>query len=260
MFYSKVTTAAHEDARICRLGVCAAARAVAPVPLARGCILRILGVAGHGCWAAQGRFGRSRFVLTSFPLCRPLLLQVLFVKKGELAQVWIAAHWERKLKKTQVAGVDIQLSAEQISNPVRRRPWRASLCCTGVLTRCSFWRCGVRARCACAHAGRTAGSARVGPAAAGPCAHLLAQSAVPARRRQHRPHQDQGGLLQEEAQNRRHRRGLPARLLRSEKAAADDVSPCVVCRPRWVRAIRSTLPTRTRLATSTLTFPISTTS
>lgn len=41
----------------------------------------------------------------------------MFVKKGPLSKVWIAAHFHRKLTKPVVQGTDINLSAKSISDP-----------------------------------------------------------------------------------------------------------------------------------------------
>lgn len=41
----------------------------------------------------------------------------MFVKKGPLAKVWIAAHFHRKLNKAHVQGTDINLSAKSILDP-----------------------------------------------------------------------------------------------------------------------------------------------
>lgn len=41
----------------------------------------------------------------------------MFVKKGPLSKVWIAAHFHRKLNKTHVLGTDIDVSAKSILDP-----------------------------------------------------------------------------------------------------------------------------------------------
>jgi cohesin complex subunit SCC1 len=41
----------------------------------------------------------------------------MFVKKGPLSKVWIAAHFQRKLTKTLVQGTDINISAKSILDP-----------------------------------------------------------------------------------------------------------------------------------------------
>jgi len=41
----------------------------------------------------------------------------IFVKKGPLSKVWLAAHWQRRLTKAHVNGTDIDLSAKTILDP-----------------------------------------------------------------------------------------------------------------------------------------------
>jgi hypothetical protein len=42
---------------------------------------------------------------------------VVLSKKGSLAKVWLAAHWERKLSKSQFLQTNIQSSVGKISFP-----------------------------------------------------------------------------------------------------------------------------------------------
>jgi cohesin complex subunit SCC1 len=39
--------------------------------------------------------------------------QVLLSKKGPLAKIWLAAHWDRKLTKQAIASTDIKAVVEQ---------------------------------------------------------------------------------------------------------------------------------------------------
>lgn len=41
----------------------------------------------------------------------------VLAKKGPLARVWLAAHWEKKLSKTHVFETDLQSSIESIISP-----------------------------------------------------------------------------------------------------------------------------------------------
>lgn len=50
----------------------------------------------------------------------------MFVKKGPLSKVWIAAHFQRKLNKTHVIGTDISLSAKSILDPTVQLALRLS--------------------------------------------------------------------------------------------------------------------------------------
>ncbi|ELP93551.1 cohesin subunit rad21, putative [Entamoeba invadens IP1] len=43
--------------------------------------------------------------------------QVVLTKKGPLAKVWIAAHWEGKLTKQQILQVDLREAANAVANP-----------------------------------------------------------------------------------------------------------------------------------------------
>lgn len=49
---------------------------------------------------------------------RNIYSQLLNFKKGPLAKVWLAAHWERKLSKTQFLQTNIQTSVGKYSNIV----------------------------------------------------------------------------------------------------------------------------------------------
>jgi hypothetical protein len=43
--------------------------------------------------------------------------QLLLAKKGPLAKVWMAAHWDKKLTKQAIVSADIRTSAEQLKKP-----------------------------------------------------------------------------------------------------------------------------------------------
>ena len=43
--------------------------------------------------------------------------QIILAKKGPLANIWLAAHWDKKLNKGQIFQANIQRSVENIVNP-----------------------------------------------------------------------------------------------------------------------------------------------
>ena len=42
---------------------------------------------------------------------------VVLAKKGSLGSIWLAAHWDKKLKKIEIFNTDIQLCVDNIVNP-----------------------------------------------------------------------------------------------------------------------------------------------
>ena len=41
--------------------------------------------------------------------------EYVLTKKGAFAKIWLAAHWDRKLTKTQIAETDIEEAVKQIT-------------------------------------------------------------------------------------------------------------------------------------------------
>ncbi|ESO05932.1 hypothetical protein HELRODRAFT_63885 [Helobdella robusta] len=52
--------------------------------------------------------------------------QIFLIKKGPLAKIWLAAHWEKKLTKSQIFETDIENSVEAIVRPQVRLALRTS--------------------------------------------------------------------------------------------------------------------------------------
>ena len=50
----------------------------------------------------------------------------LLAKKGPLAKVWLAAHWEKKLTKTHIFETDLKVSVEAIVHPKVKLALRTS--------------------------------------------------------------------------------------------------------------------------------------
>ncbi|RQM28281.1 hypothetical protein B5M09_012469 [Aphanomyces astaci] len=44
--------------------------------------------------------------------------QLILAKKGPLGQVWLAAHWDKKLTKATITAADVGQAADSIANPV----------------------------------------------------------------------------------------------------------------------------------------------
>jgi len=44
--------------------------------------------------------------------------QLILAKKGPLGQVWLAAHWDKKLNKAAIYAADVGEAAASIANPV----------------------------------------------------------------------------------------------------------------------------------------------
>lgn len=49
----------------------------------------------------------------------------VLAKKGPLAKVWLAAHWDKKLTKAHVFETDVSATVEDIISP-KVRDWRIS--------------------------------------------------------------------------------------------------------------------------------------
>lgn len=43
--------------------------------------------------------------------------QFILAKKGPLAKIWLAAHWESKLSKAQIQETDLSSAAHEIAKP-----------------------------------------------------------------------------------------------------------------------------------------------
>ena len=58
----------------------------------------------------------------------PIMFYHAFIlqKKGPLARVWLAAHWEKKLSKALVFDTDVQVSVESIISPKLKMALRTS--------------------------------------------------------------------------------------------------------------------------------------
>lgn len=41
---------------------------------------------------------------------------IILAKKGPLGKIWLAAHWDKKISKTQVFQTDIERSASKFAN------------------------------------------------------------------------------------------------------------------------------------------------
>lgn len=53
-------------------------------------------------------------------------IQVILARKGPLGKIWLAAHWDKKLTKTQIFSTDISESVEKIVNPAAPLALRVS--------------------------------------------------------------------------------------------------------------------------------------
>ena len=52
--------------------------------------------------------------------------QVILARKGPLGKIWLAAHWDKKLTKTQIFSTDISESVENILSPASPLALRVS--------------------------------------------------------------------------------------------------------------------------------------
>jgi len=59
-------------------------------------------------YQAQGAFWRQFHCFVHS--CKMFYAQLVLAKKGALGKVWLAAHWDRKLTKTQINSTDISKS------------------------------------------------------------------------------------------------------------------------------------------------------
>ena len=49
--------------------------------------------------------------------------QFVLSKKGPLAKIWLATHWEKKLTKAQVYETNVGEAVEEILKPQVETPW-----------------------------------------------------------------------------------------------------------------------------------------
>lgn len=106
-----------------------------------------------------------------FSLSFMLSDQLLIARRGPLARVWLASHWERKISKSQFLQTNLEKTiGKNWSGPhIATRQTRS----VSGLTRDGFTRCHHN------QPARTADATRFRTAATGYCAHLFTQDAVP---------------------------------------------------------------------------------
>jgi cohesin complex subunit SCC1 len=62
-------------------------------------------------WISGANYGAA-------PLVNMFYSQLILAKKGPLGQVWLAAHWDKKLTKAAISAADVGQAADSIANPV----------------------------------------------------------------------------------------------------------------------------------------------